>query len=151
MTDTLREPAPGGGCVRRRTVLTAGGATVLGPALSACGSGSGGDPAGGAGAATSGPDGLHLDISGLEVGQSRLYLAARRIVTRTDQDAYVVLDATCPHQGCAVSRVETDRLVCPCHGSAFDPTSGAVLTGPAVSGLTVHDGTLDGTEIVVRG
>jgi thiosulfate dehydrogenase [quinone] large subunit len=27
-------------------------------------------------------------------------------------------------------------ITCPCHGSEFDPTSGAVMLGPATSGLT---------------
>ncbi len=39
--------------------------------------------------------------------------------------------ATCTHQGCQVSSVQGGKILCPCHGSVFDATTGAVLSGPA--------------------
>ncbi len=49
----------------------------------------------------------------------------------------VAFDATCPHARCPVSYVADSRqFVCPCHGSRFDASTGAVLTGPATVGLT---------------
>ena len=40
---------------------------------------------------------------------------------------------TCTHQGCSLAQGELDgtTVTCPCHGSRFDVTSGAVLRGPA--------------------
>jgi Rieske Fe-S protein len=36
----------------------------------------------------------------------------------------------CPHAGCAVKLMK-EGLLCPCHSSLFNATSGAVLRGPA--------------------
>ena len=46
-------------------------------------------------------------------------------------DAVVAFSATCTHQGCQVDSVHNGQIGCPCHGSAFDATTGAVLAGPA--------------------
>jgi nitrite reductase/ring-hydroxylating ferredoxin subunit len=42
-------------------------------------------------------------------------------------------DDTCTHAGCslATGKLEGTTVTCPCHGSQFDVTSGAVLRGPA--------------------
>jgi thiosulfate dehydrogenase [quinone] large subunit len=45
-------------------------------------------------------------------------------------------DAVCPHAGCTVGYyAANDIIVCPCHGSEFAVTTGAVLNGPAPHGL----------------
>jgi len=50
---------------------------------------------------------------------------------------FVAFDAICPHAGCTVSyQSGADIITCPCHGSEFNPKSGAVLLGPATTGLT---------------
>ncbi|MGO0576188.1 ubiquinol-cytochrome c reductase iron-sulfur subunit [Ornithinimicrobium panacihumi] len=132
----------------RRTVLRAAGAVaVTTPLLSACGGSSGSS-----GAATTGPDGaVRLDVGGMAVGESRYYRDARVILTRSSESDYVVFDQTCPHQGCAVSEVKEGKLLCPCHGSYFDPVSGDPVHGPAATALTVVPSSLEGTEIVLRG
>lgn len=44
---------------------------------------------------------------------------------------FVAYSADCTHQRCTVA-YRDGQLVCPCHGSVFDPANGAeVLTGPA--------------------
>ena len=42
-------------------------------------------------------------------------------------------DDTCTHRGCSLAKGKLDgtTVTCPCHGSQFDVTSGAVLRGPA--------------------
>jgi nitrite reductase/ring-hydroxylating ferredoxin subunit len=42
-------------------------------------------------------------------------------------------DDTCTHKGCSLAKGKLDgtTVTCPCHGSQFDVTSGAVLRGPA--------------------
>jgi nitrite reductase/ring-hydroxylating ferredoxin subunit len=44
------------------------------------------------------------------------------------------LHARCPHLGCRIDRVLDGVLVCPCHGSRFEPT-GKRTGGPATSDL----------------
>ena len=58
-------------------------------------------------------------------------------------------DDTCPHAGCSLAEGELDgrTIVCPCHMATFDVTTGAVVDGPAPSGVatwsvTVADGAL---------
>lgn len=44
------------------------------------------------------------------------------------------LEDRCAHAGCPFStdgRLEDGRIVCDCHGSEFDPVTGAVLRPPA--------------------
>ncbi len=58
------------------------------------------------------------------------------IVIRLATNQFVAYDAVCPHAGCTVSYLASQRLIaCPCHGSEFDPTNGAVIQGPAPRGL----------------
>ena len=59
----------------------------------------------------------------------------------------VAYSAVCSHEGCAVA-YKSGRLVCPCHGSIFDPANNArVVRGPASLPLAkvriaVEDGTV---------
>ena len=48
---------------------------------------------------------------------------------------FAAYSAVCTHQGCTVV-YQNGQLLCPCHGSVFDPSKGgAVLSGPAPSPL----------------
>ena len=58
------------------------------------------------------------------------------VITR-DGDTVHAFSATCTHQGCIVSGVTDGEIHCPCHGSAFDASTGAVVTGPATRPLPV--------------
>ena len=53
------------------------------------------------------------------------------VVTRTVTDDVHVFSAVCTHQGCTVAAVTGGTIDCPCHGSRFDATTGAVRAGPA--------------------
>lgn len=46
---------------------------------------------------------------------------------------FVAYSAVCTHQQCEVTyQQETSQIVCPCHGSVFEPSNGAqVVNGPA--------------------
>ncbi len=59
------------------------------------------------------------------------------LVLQLAKDQFVAYDAVCPHAGCTVGYASGARLiVCPCHGSEFDPSTGAVVSPPAPRGLT---------------
>jgi thiosulfate dehydrogenase [quinone] large subunit len=61
------------------------------------------------------------------------------IVLQPTSGTFAAYDAACPHQGCPVSYFSSqDLLVCPCHGSQFNPADGALEVGPAVTGLTSY-------------
>ena len=73
------------------------------------------------------------------------YLAGlkRRVgVARVGDRLYAFDDlCTCPGQACPLSGgLHTGTtLMCQCHGSRFDMTTGAVLNGPATEPLRVYD------------
>ena len=56
--------------------------------------------------------------------------------------------STCTHQGCPVSEVTGGRILCPCHGSAFDAETGEVVQGPATAALPEVDVTVEDGEVL---
>lgn len=59
------------------------------------------------------------------------------IVIQPRAGTFLAFDAVCPHAGCTVGYDTSAKLiVCPCHGSEFNASTGAVERGPAASGLT---------------
>jgi thiosulfate dehydrogenase [quinone] large subunit len=58
------------------------------------------------------------------------------IVIHASPGKFLAFDAVCPHAGCTVGYDSgTGIIVCPCHGSQFNATTGAVEVGPAPTGL----------------
>jgi Rieske Fe-S protein len=133
----------------RRTVLAAGGVVAVGGVLVACGGNDSGE--------SSATDPTQEEASvAEEVGQAEVQADQGQALVTVDQvpvEGGVVVSeppvvvvqpaqgdirafsAVCPHQGCLVSSVEANEIVCPCHGSLFSAQDGAVLAGPATSGL----------------
>ena len=78
--------------------------------------------------------------------QGGVVLAEEKIVlTRPTGQTVKAFTAVCTHQGCLVATVSAGAIHCPCHGSAFDASTGAVVNGPASQPLaavavTVADG-----------
>jgi thiosulfate dehydrogenase [quinone] large subunit len=59
------------------------------------------------------------------------------IVIQATAGKFVAFDAVCPHAGCTVTYDQSSAVIaCPCHGSQFNATTGAVEVGPAATGLT---------------
>lgn len=59
------------------------------------------------------------------------------LVLQLAKGRFVAYDAVCPHAGCTVGYSPAANLiVCPCHGSEFDPSTGAVVSPPAPHGLS---------------
>jgi thiosulfate dehydrogenase [quinone] large subunit len=58
------------------------------------------------------------------------------IVVQPKAGTFLGFDAVCPHAGCTVGYDQRRvRFVCPCHGSEFNGSTGAVEVGPATRGL----------------
>jgi Rieske Fe-S protein len=67
---------------------------------------------------------------------SGLILASAGVVLTQDNSGTVHgFSATCTHQGCTVGSIEGGAIVCPCHGSRFDISTGAPVQGPATKPL----------------
>jgi thiosulfate dehydrogenase [quinone] large subunit len=58
------------------------------------------------------------------------------IVIQPRSGQFLAFDAVCPHAGCTVGYDAAAKVIaCPCHGSQFNASTGAVEVGPATTGL----------------
>ena len=73
--------------------------------------------------------------SDIPVGGGAIYTAAKVVVTQPASGQYKAFSAVCTHVGCLVNKVTSGTIDCPCHGSEFKITDGAVVAGPAPSPL----------------
>ena len=73
--------------------------------------------------------------SDIPVGGGAVYAAAKVVVTQPASGQYRAFSAVCTHVGCVVNKVTNGTIDCPCHGSRFRITDGAVAAGPAPSPL----------------
>lgn len=137
----------------RRGILKVAGVVVGAGALAACssptvpsgttgasGSGSSGSPGGAGGG---------IPTSEIPVGGGKVFPDSKTVVTQPKAGTFKAFDAVCPHQGCTVGSVEAGQIVCPCHGSHFDDSTGAVVAGPAPTGLTPKTVKVSGSTLTV--
>ena len=109
--------------------------------LSACGGGDDNRSAALAGPVELGPE------SEVAAGGAKLYRDHNVVVSRGEDGSLTAYNTVCTHAGCPINKLDGTRLVCPCHGSEFDVTTGKVLREPAVAPLKplaveVKNGTL---------
>jgi thiosulfate dehydrogenase [quinone] large subunit len=71
-------------------------------------------------------------------------------VYRPSDSKFLAFDAVCPHAGCTVSPMPSQKIAqCPCHGSTFDLSTGQVLSGPAPTGLSAINVNDQGGQLYV--
>jgi Rieske Fe-S protein len=143
----------------RRTVLVTGGALGAAAALAACGGSGEGTAASPSAAESSGgpaptdgaaPAGEVLGpVDQVNVGSGVVYDGPKVVVTQPAEGDIRGFTAVCPHQGCLVSEVTNNEILCPCHGSLFSAQDGAVLVGPATTGLAPVDVSVVDDQVVL--
>ncbi len=101
----------------------AGASTATSAAASASASASSAAGGSAAGALTA--------TSAIPVGGGKIFAAQTTVVTQPSAGQFKVFSAVCTHMGCIVSQIADGRIDCPCHGSEYSITDGAVLAGPA--------------------
>jgi nitrite reductase/ring-hydroxylating ferredoxin subunit len=146
---------------RRGILRVAGVAGVLvgAGALSACSSppvptaaaepSSSGAGAEASSGATSAAAGGGTPTSEIPVGGGKVFADTKTVVTQPTAGTFKAFDAVCPHQGCTVGSVQDDQIICPCHQSHFDATTGDRVSGPAPTGLTPKTITVTGDTFTV--
>ena len=133
----------------RRKVLAAGGVVAVGGVLVACGGSDTATPTepeetsaeaelaeeiGDAEVATDQGEEL-VAVSAVPVSGGVVISDPPVVVVQPSEGDLKAFSAVCPHQGCLMSSVEANEILCPCHGSLFSAEDGAVVRGPANSGL----------------
>ena len=86
-------------------------------------------------------------------GAMRVFdVAGTRVNVANADGHWHAFDDTCTHAGCslATGRLEGTTVTCPCHGSQFNVTSGAVLRGPARRPVRSHAVQVEGEDLLVE-
>ena len=153
----------------RRGVLAGVGLVGLAGAVSACGSGGSGSSsagttagappatagagsapssASGGGASTAGAQGSALaTTSEIPVGSGKIFTSEKVVVTQPNSGDFKAFSAVCTHMGCIVSTISNGTIDCPCHGSQYSISTGAVVGGPAPSPLAAQTIKVTGSNI----
>lgn len=158
--------------VSRRGVLAVGVIGVSAAALAGCSQaaspGNGGDSTGSSdpggpaapgastpgssapGSATAGTATPLAKLSDIKVGEAISATGpdgAKLIIARPTANTVAAFSAICTHQGCTVAPAGKE-LDCPCHGSVYNATTGAVIDGPAPRPLPTVSVTLSGQDVL---
>jgi len=162
----------------RRGVLAGVGLVGLAGAITACGasgsssSAAAADPATSAGggatsatsaaaapaasAAASSPgssgsaSGALTGTSDIPVGGGKIFDTQLVVVTQPTAGEFKAFSAVCTHMGCTVNQIANGRIDCPCHGSEYSITDGAVLAGPAPRPLPAKTIKITGDSIFLE-
>jgi nitrite reductase/ring-hydroxylating ferredoxin subunit len=149
----------------RRGVLAGVGLVGLAGAITACSSGgssmsaavAGPAASSGAGAAASAPasassaaGGALAATSDIPVGGGKIFDTQLTVVTQPTAGEFKAFSAVCTHMGCTVNQIADGRIDCPCHGSEYSITDGAVLAGPAPRPLPAKTIKITGDSIFLE-
>jgi Rieske Fe-S protein len=104
--------------------------TAASPAAAADGKAEADGTAGGAASGT-----VLGQTSDIPVGGGMVFTDARVVVTQPTKGVFKGFSAVCTHVGCLCNQVADGTIDCPCHGSKFTISTGAVVAGPAPSPL----------------
>ncbi|WP_424214487.1 Rieske (2Fe-2S) protein [Streptomyces sp. BI20] len=78
---------------------------------------------------------LPVKAADVPVGGGTVLKDEKLVITQPTAGAFHCFTAVCTHQGCLVNKVAAGTIDCPCHGSRFADTDGAVRHGPATRPL----------------
>jgi Rieske Fe-S protein len=155
----------------RRGLLAGVGLVGLAGAITACGAGgSSSSPAAGmtstagsdptiatipsasskASAAGSAAADALASTSEIPVGGGKIFDTQVVVVTQPTAGEYKAFSAVCTHMGCIVNQISMGRIDCPCHGSEYSISDGAVLAGPAPRPLPAKQIKITGDSIFLE-
>jgi len=154
--------------VERRTVLQASGLIAVGGVVAACGGSSGSASASSSAApaassaapiassaapasSAAAGSGAVAAVSDIPVGGGIILEDPAIVLTQPTAGDVKAFTAICTHEGCLVSQVVDNEIICPCHGSKYSGTDGSVIQGPATQALTAAGVSVDGGQVVING
>lgn len=90
---------------------------------------------------------------GIEEGGMAVFEVGEKIIAVARLgDGYNAFDDTCTHAQCSLAEgdLEGRIVICPCHSSEFDITTGEVLAPPATQPLQVYEVRVEGGNLQIR-
>jgi 3-phenylpropionate/trans-cinnamate dioxygenase ferredoxin subunit len=88
----------------------------------------------------------------LPEGEMRAFdVGGRRVTVARVGGALHAFDDTCTHRQCSLAEgdLEETTVTCPCHGSQFDVSTGAVLHPPATEPVKTYLVRVEGDDLQV--
>lgn len=73
------------------------------------------------------------------------------VITQPKEGEFFAFSSVCTHQGCQVTRITEEAIICPCHSSNFSVTTGEVISGPAEEPLPKYEVSESGGTLTVKG
>ncbi|HET8992337.1 MAG TPA: Rieske (2Fe-2S) protein [Rhodococcus sp. (in: high G+C Gram-positive bacteria)] len=136
----------------RRAVLSSAGTALVAGTLTACGASTSQEPEAEPVATTTAPPGPEAEVvaavTDVPVGSGVFLDGKRLVVTQPTAGDFHAFVAICTHQGCNITEVEDDLIVCRCHGSKF-ALDGVPVAGPAKRPLKSRPAQARGADVVV--
>ena len=90
---------------------------------------------------------------GVSAGEMRVVDVAGTKVAVANVGGHLhAFDDACTHMGCSLAKGRQDgaTVTCPCHGSQFDVTSGAVLRSPAQKPVRSRSVQVEGEDLLLE-
>jgi Rieske Fe-S protein len=93
--------------------------------------------------------GTTVATADVPVGSGIILDNAAYVVTQPTEGEFKAFSKKCTHMGCAVARVESKEIACPCHGSRFSISDGSVTNGPADEPLKEFEVSVSGDQLTI--
>ena len=90
-----------------------------------------------------------IPTSEIPVGGGKIFTDKQVVITQPKSGEFKAFNTACTHEGCPVTQIAGTNIVCPCHGSTFDTTTGDPTGGPAQSALAAVQITVAGDSITI--
>lgn len=93
------------------------------------------------------------NVKSIALGEMQVFnVAGTKVNVASVGGQLHAFDDTCTHKACSLAKGKLDgtTVTCPCHGSQFDVTSGAVLRGPAQRPVRSRLIQVEGDDLLVE-
>ena len=88
-------------------------------------------------------------LADIPVNGGKIFAAEKVVVTQPTAGQVKAFSTTCTHQGCAVTKVENDVIICPCHASRFKISDGSPTGGPATKPLASKTVKVENGQVIL--